>query len=266
MHILIQCVACQQPLKLRNELLGRMVYCPACQTHFLAEATPAATPLEPISTADGGHESEEPHRQLFREVPEDADGDRPPARTDAPERKPDDRRRLKLVALAVALFLVCGVVIGVLRTFLRRADDWQSFAPAEGGFRIDFPAAPEARKQRGATMYFTQTVRPRLEYAVQHVAIPDIGLGENPQAALRVLAEAMAGELAGRVARERSIRLGSQAGLEVEIHADGNRRYRLVRCFVTSKRMYAVHCTSRKPETLEHENVARFLDSFRLAE
>src|SRR5436309_8813411 len=87
MAVTTHCPSCKRLVKVPDELLGRKVRCPGCQSVFTAQSEEEILPTAPL---DQDAESEEqPVRRAVREETEDDDED------DYQEEVPQPRRRRK---------------------------------------------------------------------------------------------------------------------------------------------------------------------------
>jgi predicted Zn finger-like uncharacterized protein len=124
MPIKIVCPSCARQLRVPDELLGKSVRCPSCQTTFSAAAPEEETGVTSAPTSDKVSRSQpvEPPIEDYEEVPEEEDEDheaRPRKRrrsrdgADRPRRRPHHGglvMALGIVSLVAALLGAVGVL------------------------------------------------------------------------------------------------------------------------------------------------------------
>jgi predicted Zn finger-like uncharacterized protein len=98
-QVILNCPQCQRPLRVTDELLGRLVKCPACQHTFTA---PTSVEPAPVPLAAG--EPSEPGGPLQGEVYEPAEG---------AGFRPGDRERAKGLLLPPAICLLVIAILGL---------------------------------------------------------------------------------------------------------------------------------------------------------
>jgi len=241
-----------------------MVHCPACGTHFPADASPAEdgrTSLLPLD--ESPHEPEEPHRQLFREAADEVEAPLPPLQVG---NETDTRRGWHWLATAISFVFLGMVVFGLVRTFLPREKEaaWHTFTPEGGGFRIEFPNPPKQRIEWNRSVLLAEMSRPQLECGLQILELEAPIDPPFEQQELRSVVDRLAAELHGRAILVREFRLAGRSGLETELH--GRQRFFRLRCCLTPRRLYVVWCQARQRDTLYHAHAEHFLNSFRLVD
>ncbi len=164
MPILIQCPSCERRLRVPDNLLGKQVKCPSCQTTFTAaedgeseetlrspaEERPAVTPRRrpaaPPPEEDEGYEEERPSRASRRRPPDEEDEEQEEdyEEEDRPRRRRRRRRRSTadaegaVAGPAIALLItgILGVLVGVVNIIFQVANPngaGQPFGGPPGG-------------------------------------------------------------------------------------------------------------------------------------
>lgn len=131
MPILTRCSSCGRQLRVPDNLLGRLVKCPACQNTFTAQAAEEDAPVAPAEEerparpsrgkpeSEGYGVEETPRRRPVR-VDDDEDDDEPPEDDDY-EDEPRPRRRRRRVSrkphrgtliliLGILSLVICGLL------------------------------------------------------------------------------------------------------------------------------------------------------------
>jgi hypothetical protein len=101
MPIQINCPSCKNPVRVPEELLGRRVQCPRCQSKFVAEADDEEPPTAPVERID---EAGEPVRRRRPRPAEDDDYDD----DDRPRRRGRPHRGGLILTFGILSLLLCA--------------------------------------------------------------------------------------------------------------------------------------------------------------
>jgi hypothetical protein len=143
--------------------------------------------------------------------------------------------------------------------------DWKLYTSQEGGFSALFPGTPRHTTSRDAKGGVTHThllelPGGKVAYMVMHNDLPPGADAAGPQ----VLFDAIANAFGRDLKAKRNIKLGTYAGVELELEKKQGRDTILItdRTYIIDKRVYQV-MASATPDQKNPADFARFLNSFK---
>jgi predicted Zn finger-like uncharacterized protein len=272
MAIEFACPHCQTALRVNDAAAGRTVRCPRCSTTTRA---PAVTPEPDIPYAVPVSEPGIPPPPVRSPAipvapPKVGVHGRPRRDTDQPRQGRGPLFWILAVLLVVGFVVVAGC--GGLLVSLGNPR-WRTHESAEGGFRVELPAAPRGDIARLARANPDPNVRAEgtilwgrfEEFAVCYADRPAGPAAQDDEAVLKEIIDQVPQTMPGaRVVRHEPIVVSGCPGVEAVVEGGGVRSC-LLRAVLAGPRLYVVIAGGRFADR-DNPRVRRFVESFEVTD
>jgi hypothetical protein len=147
--------------------------------------------------------------------------------------------------------------------------DWKEFTCKEGGFQVLMPGTPkqadaDTESDFGPGVLHMNTVNLRTTYYGAHYGDFPEGVKKLPlKQVYDSSRDGAAGNMRGKVASEKEIKLGDHPGREIQIDVKGGELRFRARVFLVGTRLYQVVAFGPK-EAITSKEADKFFESFKL--
>ncbi len=245
MSLTVTCTNCDKKLKVKDEVAGKKIRCPACSTVFLAEEKPKDSDDDFLSGLDDAVSSKEKGRRLDDDLDDDIDDEELPVRQSKPRSKPTKKKSgrgkskgtnwLAIVGIAgglmVGLLFIALLIpaIAQARKAAARFANWPTFRHPLGLAQIDMPGTPVFNAQQSMNGAQTYTLNGNAyQMSLTAAALPEpakMVLASNPAAVdlmfTEILTKTPQKMPGSRVLSSRRITTSTVPGFEMKIEIKG---------------------------------------------
>ena len=244
MSLTVTCTNCDKKLKVKDEVAGKKIRCPACSTVFLAEEKSKDSDDDFLSGLDDAVSSKKKGRRVDDDFDEEIDDEETPVRQSRPRTKPrkkSGRGKSKGTNWLAIVGIAGGILVGLLfvallipaimqaRKAAARVATWPTFKHPLGLAQIDMPGTPVFNAQQSMNGAQTYTLNGNTyQMSLTAAALPDpakMVLASNPGAVdlmfNEILTKTPQKMPGSRVLSSRRITTSTVPGFEMKIEVKG---------------------------------------------
>ena len=245
MSLTVTCTNCDKKLKVKDEVAGKKIRCPACSTVFLADAKPKDSGDDFLSDLDDAVSSKRKGRPVDDDLDDDIQDEELPARPSRPRSKPTKKKSTRgkasgthwLRNLAIAGGVFAGLLFAAMlipaiiqaRKVAGHVANWATFKHPTGLAQIDMPGTPLFDAQQsinGAQIYLLKETN--FQMSLSAVTLPEparMVLASNPSAVdlmfNEILSKTPQSMPGSKVVSSRRLTSGSIPGFEIKMENKG---------------------------------------------